>query len=298
MPVSSIEKDYPVLIFSHGWGEHYSQNTILMEELASHGYIIFGIAHHYECKFSFYPDGRTIHIDANSLRFQKIMQEQQNPKAMELFHKMYSASNDRDRTQVFAETNNILPTFLKEGPKYWAEDISFFLDQLKEIGREREIFKGKLNLDKIGVFGMSMGGIASSEICITDRRIKAGISIDGGLYGSVLDKKIKMPFMFLNSKRFLGYGNLFTSKSTVDCYSLSVKNSDHYNLTDYSVYPTTFAMPLMGTIDGKKMIGIMNLAVLAFFDKYLREKHDMDLVQKTKEYSEIEIVTNIDDNKS
>ena len=99
--------------------------------------------------------------------------------------------------------------------------------------------------------------------------------------------------MFLNSKRFLGYGNLFTSKSTMDCYSLSVKNSDHYNFTDYSIYPVPFATPLMGTIDGNKIIEIMNVSVLAFFDKYLKEIEGIDLVQKAKEYSEIEIVTNI-----
>ena len=298
LPISSKEKDYPVLLFSHGWGEHYSHSTILMEELASHGYIIFSIAHHYECKFSFYPDGRTIYLDGNSLRFQKLMQEQRNPKAMELFQKMYSASDDKERLQVFVETNNMLPTFLKESPKYWAEDISFFLNQLKNINQENEIFKGTLNLDKIGVFGMSMGGIASSEICITDRRIKAGISVDGGLFGPVLDKKIEIPFMFLNSKRFLGYGNLFSSKSTMDCYSLSVKDSDHYNFTDYSIYPAPFATPLLGTIDGNKTIEIMNVMVLAFFDKYLREKHDINLIKKAKEYSEIEIVTNIDGIKS
>ncbi len=195
-----------------------------MEELASHGYIIFSIAHHYECKFSSYPDGRTIHLDANSLRFKKIMQEQQNPKAIEMFNKMFSAGNDKERMQVFIDTNNTLPTLIKGSPKYWAEDISFFLNQLRDINRENEIFKGKLNLDKIGVFGMSLGGIASNEICITDRRIKAGINVDGGLFGSVLNKKIQIPFMFLNSKRFLGNGNLFTSKSTMDCYSLSIKN--------------------------------------------------------------------------
>jgi len=298
LPISSREKDYPVLIFSHGWGEHYSQNSILMEELASHGYIIFSISHHYECKFSSYPDGRIIHLDANSLRFKKIMQEQQNPKAIKLFDKMFSASNDKERMQVFVDTNNILPTLLKESPKYWAEDISFFLNQLKDIKRDNKIFKGKLNLEKVGVFGMSMGGIASNEICITDRRIKAGINVDGGLFGSVSNKKIQIPFMFLNSKRFLGYGNLFISKSTMDCYSLSIKNSDHYNFTDYSIYPVPFAAPLMGTIDGDKMIEIINVTILSFFDKYLKEKENVDLVQKTKEYPEIEIVTNIDGKKN
>lgn len=292
VPVSSKEKEYPVLLFSHGWGEHYSQNSILMEELASHGYIIFSIAHHFECRYSAYPDGRVIHLDINSLRFQKIWREQQNPKSMELIHKMYNASNDKERIQVFLETSSTLPTLLKESPQYWAEDLSFFLDRLKDINRENKIFKDKLNLDKIGVFGMSMGGIASSEICITDKRVKACINIDGGLYASALDRTIQTPFLFLNSKRFLGYGQLFTSKSIKDCYSLSVKNSDHYNFTDYSIYPSPLIMPFIGTIDGNRIIEIMNVMVLAFFDKYLKEKKDVDLIKQAKEFSEIVLVTN------
>ena len=85
LPVSSKENRYPVLIFSHGWGEHYAQNTILMEELASHGYIVFSIAHHYECKFSSYPDGRFIYIDMGNPRLQKMMKEQSNAYAMGYF---------------------------------------------------------------------------------------------------------------------------------------------------------------------------------------------------------------------
>ena len=52
VPISNAEKTFPVLIFSHGWGEHSSQNTILMEELASHGYIVFSLSHDFESKFS------------------------------------------------------------------------------------------------------------------------------------------------------------------------------------------------------------------------------------------------------
>ncbi len=294
VPLSSKENKYPILIFSHGWGEHYSQNTILMEELASHGYIIFSIAHHYECKFSSFPDGRLIYIDMNSLRFRKIMQEMQSPKAMELMQKMYKASNDEERIQVFVETNNVLPTALVETPKHWAEDISFFIDQLEDINNEHKIFKEKLNLDKIGVFGMSMGGIASTEICITDKRVKTCVSIDGGLNGSALAEEIPTPLMFLNSKRYLGYGKIFTSKSQMDCYSLSVKDSDHYNFSDYSVYPVPSISFLLGSIDGEKTIEIMNVIVLAFFDKYLKEKQEIDLIEKAEKYTEIEIATNIE----
>jgi len=291
--VSPKEKKYPVLVFSHGWGEHFSQNSILMEELASHGYIVFSIAHHFECKFSSYPDGRFIYIDTNNLRFQKIMREMQNPKAMELLYKMYNARDDEERMQVFRETSSILPTLLQESPKYWAEDSSFFLDRLKDINRKNKIFEGKLNLDKIGVFGMSIGGIVSTEMCIIDKRVKAGVNVDGGLYASALEKKIPTPFMFLNSKRFLGYGELFTSQTSMDCYSLSVKNSDHYNFSDYSIYPAPFAKPLLGTIDGNRTIQIMNVMILAFFDKYLKERQDINLIQRAKDYPEIELVTNI-----
>lgn len=294
VPVSSKEDRYPILIFSHGWGEHYSQNSILMEELASHGYIVFSISHHYECKFSSYPDGRLIHIDTNSPRFQKIMQEQQNPEAMELLQKMYNAGDDEERTQVLKRTSKVLPTILTESPKYWAEDISFFIDRLESISNDDKILKDKLDLDRIGVFGMSLGGIATSEICLSDNRVKAGINVDGGLYGTLLDGKLQIPFMFLNSKRFLGYGKLFTGNSAMDCYSLSVRGSDHYNFSDYSVYPIPSVSFLMGTIDGKKTIEIMNVIVVAFFDKYLKKGQDIDLIKQAKAYSEIEVTVNIE----
>ncbi len=294
VPLSSKENTYPILIFSHGFGEHYSQNSILMEELASHGYIVFSISHHYECKFSSYPDGRFIYIDMNNLRLQKIMQEMSNPKAMELYQKMYNASNDEERMQVFVETSKIIPTGLIESPKNWAEDISFFMDQLEVINKEDKIFKEKLNLDRIGVFGMSLGGIASSEISLSDKRIKACVNIDGGIYGATLEKEISIPSMFLNSKRYLGYGKLFIGESTMDCYSLSVKDSDHYNFSDYSMYPVPSISFLLGTIDGEKTIEIMNVIVLGFFDKYLKENKDINLIEQANKYPEIEIATNIE----
>lgn len=292
IPVSSKESEYPILIFSHGWGEHYSQNSILMEELASHGYIVFSISHHYECKFSSFPDGRFIYIDMNSQRLQKLMGEMANPKVMELLQKFSSAGNDEERLQVFADMETVLSMGLSEGPKYWAEDISFFIDQLNGLNNEDKFFKNKLNLNRLGVFGMSLGGLASIEACLLDHRIKACVSMDGGLNGSIIKSKIKIPAMFLNSKKYLGYGNIFTNRSEVDCYSFTVKNSDHYNFSDYSIYPVQAVKFLLGSIDGKKTIEIMDVVVLAFFDKYLKQKQEIDLTEQAKKFSEIEIATN------
>jgi len=293
LPVSSKENKYPVLIFSHGWGEHYSQNTILMEELASQGYIVFSIAHHYECKFSSYPDGRFIYIDMGNPRLQKMMKEQMNAYAMGHFEKLKKAASDEEREQVFQEMSTTLPTLLTESSKYWAEDIAFFINQLKIMNGGDNRFQNKLDLDRIGVFGMSLGGLATSIICSTDRRIKAGVNIDGAFPIASIHGKFQIPFMYLNSKRYLGCGPLFISQSTQDGYSLSVKGSDHYNFTDYSVYPVPMVRFLLGPIDGKRTIEMMNVLVLVFFDKYMKGMGEIDLIKKAGKYPEIEISANL-----
>ena len=288
--ISQRKKSYPILIFSHGWGEHFSQNTILMEELASHGYVIFSIAHHYECKFSFYPDGRYFNLDMNSTRFNLLLQEQQNPNAMAVFQKMFTAKTDDDRLNVFIETNNLMPALMKESPKYWAEDIKFFINELSKINEANLIFKGKLDLNQIGVFGMSLGGIATNEVCVSDNRVKAGVNIDGGLFGPITDKTLNIPYMFLNSQRFSGYGNLFVSKSRSICYSVTIMNSDHYNFTDYGLFPIPSTRQL-GSIEATKPIEIMNSTILAFFDKYLLQKNDISLSGIVKKL-DVEFVSN------
>ncbi len=290
--VSQKEKEYPVLIFNHGWGEHYAQNTILMEELASHGYIVFSIAHHYECKFSFYPDGKLLPMDIKSRRFLQIWQEMQKSEALKLLNKMDSLTNIDEQKQTFKELSNDLTKSLNETPKYWTEDISFFINNLKNINLKNELCKGKLDLNRIGVFGMSMGGIATTETCISDNRVKAGINIDGGLIGSEVNETIKTPFMFLNSEKYLQYGKLFTNMIQKDGYSLSVKNTRHYNFTDYSLYKIKNIEFLLGTIEGEETIKIMNKMVLAFFDKYVKQEAKIDIISNAKSYPEINITTN------
>jgi len=121
-----IEKWLEVIhYFSPGWGEHFSQNTVLMEELASHGYIVFSIAHHYEAKFSFYPDGHFITIDDSSERFLEIMDEQRNPEAFAVFEKMRKAKNYEEQEGVFKQSNELMPKLLND------YTLAFFNKHLK-----------------------------------------------------------------------------------------------------------------------------------------------------------------------
>ena len=42
-----VNEKFPVLIFSHGIGGLKTQNTTQMEEMASHGYVVFSCDHPY-----------------------------------------------------------------------------------------------------------------------------------------------------------------------------------------------------------------------------------------------------------
>ena len=65
------------------------------------------------------------------------------------------------------------------------------------------------------------------------------------------------------------------------------------NFSDYSIYPYPAAQPLLGSIEGEKVIKIMNVMGLSFFDKYLKEKQTIDLTEEAKLFSEIKIVSKL-----
>jgi predicted dienelactone hydrolase len=287
LSVSRVQETFPVLLFSHGWGEHFSQNTVLMEELASHGYIVFSIAHHYEAKFSFYPDGHFITIDDSSERFLEIMDEQRDPEAFAVFEKMRNAKSYEEQEAVFRQSNELMPKLLVEGPRIWADDISFLIDELENINQDNSLFSGKMNLEQIGVFGMSMGGIASGQVCITDKRCMAGINMDGGIYGDFLDTKISQPFMFMSSERYRGYDNIFSDHVNNSVYTITIHGADHYNFHDLSILDPSFDR--LGEIDGYRMLKIINDYTLAFFNKHLKGIDSGLLNDPSSEYPEVEI---------
>jgi predicted dienelactone hydrolase len=293
VPVSSKANNYPVLIFSHGLGEHYSQNTILMEELASHGYIIFSIAHHYECKFSSYPDGRFIYLDVSNPRLQKIMYENMMVSSKGYFDKLGNATTDDEREHIFRDILTATPIITTESSTYWAADISFLIDELDRINDDDYIFCDKLDLGKIGVLGMSLGGLATSVTCSRDERVKAGVNMDGAFPFASIYGNHQAPFLYLNSPRYLGCGPLFVSHSKKDCYSLTVRGAGHFNFTDHTLYSLPMVDMLLGPIDGERALKITNTVVLAFFDKYLNKNESQDIISLADGYPEIEVSSNL-----
>lgn len=168
-PLSSAQETYPVLIFSHGYGVTLDQNTVQMEEHASHGYIIFSIAHPYDSFDVTYPDGRVVFMRQEiwnppdmaayleiRLLWNRYMVEMDWVKKEQLLDEYYVRSGDRETLAL------------------WVEDTVFVLDEIERLNRG-EIpgpFAGRLNLGQLGLLGHSFGGTTAGEACSYDDRHK------------------------------------------------------------------------------------------------------------------------------
>jgi hypothetical protein len=270
--VSQKQAPYPVLIFSHGYGSHAAQNTALMEELASHGYAVFSIGHTYESLVELFPDGRQIryspknNVDAGLSKLRKEIEE-------------IKAGDLAATITVFKKFNT---------PKafgsilVWSADTRFVIDWLEKMNAEdpESPFYRRLDLNKLGVFGMSFGGSTACQIVFEDRRVKAAINMDGGLpMGDLIDRSLDIPFMFMNSEPSMALGGVnqtlieyMMGRAHAAIYSITVRGSRHNNFMDLSVFSPVlkYTGGMVGKIDGDKMLRIMNAYIVAFFDRHLK----------------------------
>ncbi len=246
-PISDLQSSYPVLIFSHGYISFAEQNLILMEELASHGYVVYSIAHTYNAIATVFADGRVVALDS-------------------------TIAND------YMKGNYPTQAAYAEHLRIWTDDTLFLIDELQSIqaGERESAFVGKLDLARLGIFGVSFGGVTAVRVCSIDERCQAGISMDAGLprdyTGQPIDLPLKQPFMFMsNEGRRTHYtrANLRAVENTV--YEVTVRGTMHLNFADIVLYsPVLKFTKAFGPIDGYCMAEVLNDYTLAFFDKHFK----------------------------
>jgi steroid delta-isomerase-like uncharacterized protein len=248
-PLSEAEASFPILIFSHGGAADARMYSAQLEELASQGYIVAAINHVYGAAVTELNDGSVA-----------------------------------------------VPTYstgLEGAAQVWSDDQIFVMDQLEQLNADdpEGLFTNRLDLENLGVFGQSLGGAAATTTCFTDARCKAGANGDGPVYGDVIEQGLDQPFLY-----FLSDGRIFSDPAFYDqargpFYEVAVEGFEHLNFGDFALWPNIESVIEAGWLsdtDGARSVEITNAALVAFFDKYLKEG-DGTLEEALSAYPEITV---------
>ena len=170
------------------------------------------------------------------------------------------------------------------------------INYLEKINDDpHNFFYGKLKVDKIGILGFSFGGAVSANTLVLDKRIKAGVNLDGFYYGRNYGKGFEQPFMELRSqpaspekvtdaelkmshlsrerwkyiwfdewnRRFSSY----TKNVKGSWYSYIVSGADHFSFCDL---PLMAPIPWLLSPKTARIHELTNQYTLAFFDQQLK----------------------------
>ncbi len=279
-PMAMEEATYPLVLFSHGRCGFRQHNTVQVEELVSHGYIVATIDHPYAASGVVFPDGRLVPFD---------------PRLLPPWPRALRPGDD----PAFAE--GILP--------YLVRDATFVLDQLEALNEDdpRGILTHRLDLGRRGMFGVSLGGMITAEASRIDPRLKAGLIMDVYMPADVVASRLDQPMMWISRPaatiRLEGWDeaqidDIHASMRAVferlrgDGYIVLEPGMFHIDFSDGRLLsPLIEARGISGPIDGERARAILNAYVLAFFERHLRGRPAPILDGPTAQFPELIVET-------
>jgi len=238
----------PLIVFSHGAGGHRSETTIVVQELVSHGYAVVTVDHPYD-SYSEFPGGR------------------------------------------LAVPDDDVPVT----PWDHANDVRFVLDRIEDLVAGRNPDAGRrrlpaglgatLDTRRAGMFGWSKGATATALAMNTDRRVRAGLSLDGPMQSQPPVTGLDRPFMLMTADF-----NRAAEPSVEEFWTLlrgwrlnvQADGGRHGAYCDHQwLVPQLATITGMsddelagwiGTLDPARAVGIQQAYPLAFFDRHLRHR--------------------------
>lgn len=279
------EGKYPLLIFSHGAFGIKNSNYSAFEELASHGYVVCSIDHPGHSFYTESSDGKKVTVD------KAYMSEVINANRKDYY--------------TTAEGYELI----KKWMKIRSEDMNLTIDTILQKAKETDTLNqtpspqkeelmalySKIDSNKIGVFGHSMGAAASVQIGRERNDVSAVINIDGPYFSEItydpkLDeivatrKPYHVPILNIYSDQVwvqlqdgtntgVYAANKISKQIGKESYDVYLKGTKHLTLTDLALTSPVLASLLNGEadkVDARKSLKLENSIILEFFNAELK----------------------------
>ncbi|MFG2049819.1 alpha/beta hydrolase family protein [Micromonospora sp. NPDC048935] len=266
-PVRHPGQRLPVVVYSHGAGSHRSDTTIVVQELASHGYVVVTVDHTYD-GFGEFPDGRVTVADEN-----------------------YDAT----------------PWTYSQDARFVLDQIAELAAGRNPDVDHAPLPAGlgaALDLSRIGMFGWSKGGTATALTMGIDQRVRAGLSIDGPMLSQPLPTTdLYRPFMLMTAELTRAaepaVAEFFTHLRgwRLDVHATGAIHSS-YGDNQWLMPQLARVVGMsdeelagwIGTLDPSRAVRIGQAYPLAFFDLHLRHRGGHLLGGPSRSFPEVTFV--------
>jgi predicted dienelactone hydrolase len=275
--IAAAPAKFPVLVFSHGYLAVPSSYTALLEDLASHGYVVLSIVHPYEASASTLADGTTATFlgPDHALRpeIRSVLDEWgREDEALKSVTETADRKDQLRRLRAYLSGLRQTRLVLER----WVQAIRLVLDRLPSLppatlpGR----LAARLDLGRVGVFGHSMGGVSAGQFCLEDPRCLAGLNLDGSPQsGTMIDGRLKRPFLMVYSGRpgRLGANDAIYAKAASAYYRVDVAGALHLEFSDMPFWTVGGLRDrgAFGTISPTRAAMITRAIVREYFDQTL-----------------------------
>jgi hypothetical protein len=188
----------------------------------------------------------------------------------------------------------------------WSADMVFGVDRLERLNTSDPSgrFLGRLDMQRVGAFGHSLGGAAALQFCHDDPRCKACIDVDGIPWGSVVREGLTQPVMLLLSDHSsdpkddegrmadANFGSLRDRLPGDRRLEITIRGANHYMFGDDAVLRSPAIMRALRAlgivgIDGRRQLAVTEHVIDTFFEVQLNGAPASELRNRSA-YPEIE----------
>lgn len=257
MPFDDAEKPYPVIVYNHALISIAADNNRLLEELASHGYIVLSVRHEeQDVEYKRVQAGLSDAEKAKDKQLLAILVKDEISQAKRAELTLQQIENSSGMAGIVARR---------------AVDSQFILEKLEQmLAKVGGVGMNAIQLQTIGAIGLSVGGGVATELSRIDSRVKTVVNLDGGVFSTAPLAPINAAYLMIYSEFNQGSMDFLKPVARAGYETHMIEGAQHLNYHDAgTLLPITKFIGAVGKVDGELVFNRSTQLVVEFFAKYM-----------------------------